>query len=201
MNVMLPPGRDGLDAPLGGAISARRSVRRFAPAPLALAEVASLLWAAAGVTSTDGRRAAPSAGATFPLETYLVAGDVTGLGPGVYRYLPAEHALTPVAGGDRRGALRDAALRQECVGRAPTVVVLAAVEARTGARYGERAGRYVAMEAGHAAQNLHLAAAALGLGSVAVGAFDDGAVATALGLPADHAPLYLLPVGRPLTSR
>lgn len=183
-----------LDGPvsLEEALAARRSVRSFGDAPLTPAEIGQLLWAAQGVTSSEGGRTAPSAGARYPLEVYAVTAA------GIDRYLPTEHALERVASGDHRPGLEAAALGQAAVGEAPLVLVITAVPARTAERYGEgRAVRYVDLEAGHAAQNVLLQATALGLGAVPVGAFDDDAVARLLGLRAGESPRYLLPVGRP----
>ncbi len=196
--VELPdPGRDG-EASLEQALSERRSVRSFADAPLDMRAIAQLLWAAQGVSDpARGLRTAPSAGATYPLETYVVAGNVTGLEPGVYRYSPEDHALVLTDTGDVRGAIAAAALSQDFIAEAPATIVIAGVYARTAQRYGERATRYVHMEVGHAGQNICLQATALGLGTVPVGAFRDQQVAEVLGLPADHEPLYLLPVGHP----
>jgi len=195
--VALPAPRTAGTIPVEQALAGRRSVREFARAPLALEEVSQLLWAAQGVNRPDGHRTAPSAGATYPLELWLAAGEVTGLPPGLYRYRPAGHRLEPVDGRDRRRELAAAARGQEWVASAPAIVVVAAVPARTEARYGERAERYVAIEAGHAAENLFLQAVALGLGSVPVGAFGDDEVARLLGMPAGERPWLLLPVGRP----
>lgn len=186
------------DTSLEETLEARRSVRAFRDEPLGLEAVAQLLWSAQGV-SDEGRgfRTAPSAGATYPLETYLVAGSVDGLEPGVYRYDPDTHTIALTVAGDVRGDLAAAALSQRFIAEAPATVVFACVYARTAGRYGERAERYVHMEAGHAAQNLSLQSVALGLGTVPVGAFDDDRVASLLELPRDEAPLYVLPVGRP----
>ncbi len=173
------------------AIAARRSQRDYADQPLSDEDVGQLLWAAQGVTGSDGKRAAPSAGATYPLEVYAVTAD------GVARYLPGAHALEGHLDADRRDELATAALGQPEVAAAPLVVVITAVGARTAARYGDRADRYVTLEAGHAAQNVLLQAVARGLASVPIGAFDDDEVAAVLDLPEDHAPLYLLPVGHP----
>lgn len=173
------------------ALAARRSVREYSTEALSRAEIGQLLWAAQGVTSFDGRRTAPSAGATYPLEILAATAD------GVFRYLPRDHALRSVLSGDVRGNLARAAADQAFVGEAPLVIVVAAVPARTEARYGDRAERYVALEAGHAAQNVLLEAVALGLGAVPVGSFDDAAVAAVVGLEAGETPLYLLPVGHP----
>jgi SagB-type dehydrogenase family enzyme len=193
--VPLPsPRRDG-GIPLERAIAERRSVREYARGTLTLPQVAQLLWAAQGVTHRDGGRAAPSAGALYPLELYLVAGKVDGLAPGSYRYVPVKHELQPVSAGDLRRPLCAAAHVQECVADGAAVFVFTAVERRTTRKYGSRGVRYIHIEVGHAAQNLALQATALGLGSVTVGAFDDAAVRHALALPEGEAPLYLMPVG------
>jgi SagB-type dehydrogenase family enzyme len=177
--------------PLNAALSARRSVREFAATPLTTTEIGQLLWAAQGVTSADGRRTAPSAGALYPLEVYLVSAD------GLALYLPTEHALQRLASEDRRARLADAALGQAVVREAPAVIVITAVPERTAVRYGDRATRYVWLEAGHAAQNVLLEAVSLGLGAVPMGAFDDARVSTVLELPPNEVPLYLIPVGHP----
>ena len=176
------------------ALEQRRSTRDFSSAGLVLDDVSRLLWAAQGITSRRGFRTAPSAGALYPLELYVVAGDVAGLSPGVYRYRPKQHDLVPVASGDRRKLLASAA-RQGWLGRAPAVLLITGVCERTMAKYGQRGRRYVHMEAGHAAQNVYLAATAQGLGTVMVGAFHDKEVQELLSLPADHEPLGLMPVG------
>ena len=179
------------------ALDERRSVREYRPDPLDQAQIAQLAWAAQGVSDTRrGYRTAPSAGATFPLEVDLLIHDVDGIDDGVYRYLPGEHALRLRFGGDHREALARAALGQAWVSEAPVVMVLSAVLARTEGRYGERAERYVHMEAGHAAQNVYLQAVALEIGTVVVGAFDDDGVASVLQLERGEHPLYLLPLGR-----
>lgn len=190
------PAVDG-DVSLETAISKRRSVRDFSRQALPLADVAQLLWAAQGVTSGDGGRAAPSAGALYPLELYLVAGKVDSLPAGLYRYEPRGHRLQHVADGDLRKALAKAALDQAWIRSAPAVLVIAGVYERSAKKYGQRARRYTHIETGHAAQNVYLQAEALGLGTVIVGAFEEAAVRQVLGLPADHAPLALLPVGYP----
>jgi SagB-type dehydrogenase family enzyme len=197
------PGRIGLPAAardgrfaLERALQQRRSVRAFRRAPLSLADAAQLLWASQG--STGGyHRTLPSAGALYPLEILLVAGEVEGLPAGVYRYLPVGHALELVAAGDRRGDLCASALGQECVHDAPAVLAITAVYSRTTGKYGARGERYAQMEAGNASQNVYLQAAALGLVTVLVGAFSDDQVRRARALPPEEAPLGLMPVGRP----
>lgn len=195
--IRLPePRRDG-KVSLERTLALRRSVRSYRDVALSLADVGQLLWAAQGITQGERLRTAPSAGALYPLELYLVAGRVEGLGAGVYKYRPERHSLTRLAAEDRRAALAEAALGQQFIARAPATLVLAGVYERTAKRYGERAPRYVHIEIGHAGQNVCLQAVALGLGSVTVGAFRDPDVKRILGLPQEEAPLYLLPVGRP----
>lgn len=178
------------------ALRARRSTREFQALPLTLAEVAQLLWSAQGVTNAEGNRTAPSAGAMYPLELYLAAAHVEGLTPGVFHYLPGGHALEAVRDGDVRGELMAAALNQPCVGAGAALLVFTAVYERTTDRYGDRGVRYVHMDVGHAGQNVHLQAVALGLGTVVVGAFDGEAVRRIIGAPANEDPLYIMPVGR-----
>ncbi len=196
--VVLPEAAHTGRASLEEAIVGRRSLRSFGAEPLRLEDVAQLLWATQGVTDTSrGLRTAPSAGATYPLETYLVAGDVSGLTAGIYRYDPRTHRLAQTGAGDVRNDLAAAALSQSFIAEAPASIVIACAYARTEQRYGDRAERYVHMEAGHAAQNLALQAVSLGLGTVPVGAFRDDPVAALLELPAEEEPLYILPIGRP----
>lgn len=216
MSVMIAPGREGmavksvaaqkepaekisLPAPartgrmsLEEALARRRSVREFAAKTLSLEELSQLLWSAQGITHPDGLRTAPSAGALYPLELYVATPS------GFVHYDPKRHELQRCSERDLRKELSRAALDQEAVRDAPAVFVFAAVFERTSKKYGEaRTPRYVHMEAGHAAQNLLLQAVALGLGGVPVGAFSDAQVSSVLSLPADHRPLYLVPVGRP----
>jgi len=169
----------------------RTSVRDFRQRALTREEIAQILWAAGGQTRSWGGRTVPSAGALYPLEIDIVTPE------GVFRYRPDRHQLEQRASGNVIANLGAAAYGQNCVVRAPAVVVLSAVYERTRGRYGNRAERYVHLEAGHAAQNIHLQAVALGLGSVAVGAFQDDGVHRALGLARDERPLYLIPVGEP----
>lgn len=180
------------------AISRRRSIREYSKQPLTLRELSQLLWAAQGITEHKWKlRAAPSAGATYPIEVYVVVGedDVVGLSPGVYQYIPDGHELRLLFLGDVRDQLSSASLGQAWVAQAPVDLVITAVYERTTMRYGDRGVRYVHMEAGHVAENIYLEATALNLGTVAVGAFEDEEVQKALGLPGDHKPLYVMPVG------
>jgi SagB-type dehydrogenase family enzyme len=181
--------------PLENLLQQRRSVRDYRDTPLSLSDIGQLLWAAQGITHRQGLRTAPSAGALYPLELYVIAGRVDSLPAGIYHYQPDGHRLLTKHRGDRRNGLARAAFGQPWLEDAAAVVVFAAVFERTARKYGERAVRYVHMETGHAAQNLFLQAGALGLDTVTVGAFDDNAVTSMLQLPADARPLLLMPVG------
>jgi len=173
------------------AIAARRSVRDYTAQPLTLDDLSRLLHAAQGITEPRrGFRAAPSAGALYPIELYPVVRDVAGLEPGIYHYAVQEHALEQVQAGDLHSAVMQAGLGQSVLGWAAVCFVLSAIfqRTRTGcthppgvltrrvyspAKYRERTYRYVLLEAGHIGQNLCLAATGLGLGACTVGAFDD----------------------------
>lgn len=193
--VILPEPLSAGDKPLEGLLWQRRSVRDYRAVALKLSDISQLLWAAQGITHAAGLRTAPSAGALYPLELYVVAGNVNGLAAGVYHYQSAGHRLVRRQSGDLRKPLAQAALAQAWVRDAAAVVVFAAVYERTTRKYGQRGVRYVHMEVGHAAQNLFLQAEALGLATVVVGAFHDGELAGVLQLPADVQPLVLMPVG------
>ncbi|MFO7957498.1 MAG: SagB/ThcOx family dehydrogenase [Candidatus Brocadiia bacterium] len=182
------------------AISRRRSRREFTDKPLSLEQLGQVLWAAQGITGEGGRkRAAPSAGATYPMFLYVAVGEegVRGLEPGVYRYEPSGHSLAPHKEGDLRREVARAALGQSFLAQAPVDILMAADYQRTAGRYGQRATRYVAMEAGHIGENIYLQAEALGLGTVAVGAFRDDALGRVFGLPENQDALYVMPLGHP----
>lgn len=183
------------DAPLIETLRKRRTHRAFAPRGISLTGIAQLLWAAQGITSPEGFRTAPSAGALYPLELHLVAGDVEGLQAGSYRYNPKHHTLKAETLGDLRPDLARVALNQEWIAQAPAIVVIGAVYSRTTSKYGRRGTRYVHMEVGHATQNLLLQAEAMGLVGATVGAFDDDLLQHLLRLPEDESPLAILPLG------
>jgi SagB-type dehydrogenase family enzyme len=197
--VSLPEPRLEGALSLEGALRARKSEREYSDAPVSLGEVSQLLWAAQGVTHSRAgydMRTAPSAGALYPIELHLVAVRVDGLEAGHYRYRIGEHQLVEVSGEDRRRALTAAANDQDCVGDAAAVIVVTGVVARTAAKYGQRAERYVHMEVGAVAENVLLQATALGLGSVWVGAFNDRQLGEVLRLAEGEAAYAMLPVGR-----
>lgn len=190
--IHLPQAKMTGTVSLEQSIADRRSIRVFKAKPLSIGQIGQLLWSAQGITDTkNDLRAAPSAGALYPLEIYTVLPD------GVYRYHPERHELQRTTVGDKRGELQKAALDQSAVGMAPAVFIFSAVFERTAVKYRERAAFYVPIEVGHASQNLLLQAAAQGLAGVPIGAFDERRVADAVGLPKNERPMYLVPVGYP----
>jgi len=189
--IALPKPRQRGGISVEESIARRRSVRRFDPGPLDLAAISQLLWSAQGVTSERGFRAAPSAGRSYPIELYLACQE------GLFHYRPHQHAVVKVLSADVRGTLARQGRCDAFVAEAPISLIFAVVYERTTDYYGERGVRYVHLDVGHAAENVHLQGEALGLGSCALGAFDDTAVAKVLGLPKEQKPLYVIPVGRP----
>jgi len=194
--IELPKPQFDSDKSIESCLIHRRSIRSYSDKALTLQEVSQLLWAAQGITSDRGYRTTPSAGALYPLEVYLIAGNVQNLSPGIYKYRPASHSLTKQIDGDQRSALANAALMQSWVKESAADIVITAVNSRTTVKYGERGIRYVHMEVGHAAQNVLLQAVALEIGAVPVGAFHDDQVSDLLNLPEDEQPLYIIPLGK-----
>ena len=190
----LPPPRHRSAVTVDEALAGRRSHREFTTQPLTEAEISQLLWAAQGITVAWGGRTAPSAGALYPLELYVLTSAA------YRRYRPEGHRVELLAAEDLRAEAAAAALHQPAVGSAAMAIVITAVYARTTEKYGSRGHRYVELEAGHAAQNLLLEAVALGLAAVPIGAFDDQRLAETLRLPSDRAPLYIVAVGHPRES-
>jgi len=177
------------------AIKSRRSIRSYKQDSLTLAQISQLLWAAQGITSNDGFRTAPSAGATYPLEIYLVVGKVTDLTSGIYKYLNKDHVIIKIGDGDKRAELSDAALSQEWIKEAPIAIVVCGIYERTSKKYGDNASKFVHMEVGCVAQNLYLQATALGLGTTFVGTIDAEKIASVLHLDKNEHALCILPVG------
>jgi len=188
--------------PLREAIEARRSLREYDAAPLSLAELASLLWASQGVSRVIPDRATfrtvPSAGARHALETVVLANRVEGLDPGMYQYLALEHQLMRLdVSSDVAERMADACLGQKMVRESAVTFVWVAERARMAWRYGERGTRYLFLDAGHACQNLYLAAEAIRAGACAIGAFDDGRTNALLGLDGvERFVVYLASVGK-----
>ncbi len=203
--VQLPEPRLDSEVSLEQVLFQRRSLRQYKYEALDLKQVSQLLWAAYGLTKPQaepaylrgGRRAAPSAGGRFPLDLYLVAGRVKGLEAGIYFYDSKTHSLRLLKAGDLRQALFVAGYEQSMMKDAPISIVWSATYERTSSKYGDRGRlRYVCMDMGHSGQNVYLQAEALGLGTVAVGAFDDAAVKKLVGMGPKEEPLYIMPVGK-----
>jgi SagB-type dehydrogenase family enzyme len=194
-----PPSRKGSTS-LEEAVARRRSIRRFSSRPLSQLQLSQILWAAQGITDTSLKfRAVPSAGATYPLEILVVCGRncVEQIEDGVYHYHIARHCLTLHHKGDIRFELARVALDEETIYQAPVDIIICALYERTTLHYGKRGERYVHIEVGHAGQNIYLQATALGLATVAIGAFNDEQVREVLRLDKQYKPLYIMPLGIP----
>jgi len=178
------------------SIYRRRSIRDYSEEPLRLEDLSQILWSAQGITEPNRMfRSAPSAGATFPLEIYVVVKEVIDLNPGVYHYIPNNHSLKLIKEGDYSYHLYRACLNQKWVLNAKANLVITAIYERTTSVYGERGIRYVHMEAGHVGQNIYLQSTALGVGTVAIGAFYDEYVEEIIGCGRDERALYIFPLG------
>jgi SagB-type dehydrogenase family enzyme len=172
------------------SIAQRRSEREIDEKEISQEQLSQILWAAQGITDNSfGFRAAPSAGALYPLSFYVANKE------GVFRYIPDGHKLLEISRTDVRPQLLRASLGQSYIREAPVDIIIAANFAITQAKYGQRAFRYVCMEVGHAAENIHLQAVALGLVSVPVGSFWDDVVRADLSIPDTQDPLYIIPIG------
>lgn len=173
-------------------IARRRSQRSFKKKELNLGQISQLLWAGQGITERKAGhslRAAPSAGALYPMEIYALTKN------GLYHYVPEENALEVINKINLCADLADAALGQTSVSEAPLNIVISAIFVKVTDKYGELGKRYIDIEAGHIAQNIHLQAVALGLGSVPIGAFNEDIVKSILNFPREQVPLYIIPVG------
>ena len=187
---------------LVGAIANRESHRRFNNAPLRLDELAFLLWSTQGVRKKLHQaavlRTVPSAGCRHPFETYLVVLRVEGLAPGIYRYLPLDHALIfESAPADLAQQITAATRGQRFAGQAAVTFVWSAIPARTEWRYAEASAKVIALDAGHVCQNLYLACGAIGCGTCAIAAYDQDLVDELVGVDGDdELVVYLSPVGK-----
>jgi len=191
------PTTDG-DVSLEMTIHQRRTVRSFHSKALTITQLSQLLWAAQGITEPGGfKRAAPSAGALYPMDIYGAVGGgcIDGLNPGVYLYDPATHSFSLAQEGDIRRDIAMASLGQMWMSYAPIAFVITAEYSRIMAKYGQRGVRYAMIEAGHIGQNIFLQSQAMGLEAGIVGAFEDQKVIQAMGIKGTHEPLLIMPVG------
>jgi SagB-type dehydrogenase family enzyme len=194
--VQLPEPNLSGSISLEQAISMRRSVRQFADKPLNFVQMGQLAWAGQGITDKQrGLRAAPSAGALYPIELYFVTPD------GLFVYRPDEHSLEQLSQSDLRKQLSAATLGQEPVADAACDIIIAGSARKVATKYGNKATRFMLLEAGHVAENIQLQAVTLGLASVPVGAFDVKNVAKACQLPGDLEPLLIVCAGYPLVKQ
>ena len=195
--ISLPKPKISGELSVEEAIKRRRSRRDFKDKALTLGQISQILWSAQGITDKEkGLRSAPSAGALYPLELYLVVSEngVENLEAEVYHFSPSENNLKRVVDGDFRQDLAEAGLGQSAIRQAPASIVITAIYERTTQKYGDRGEKYVHAEVGHAGQNIYLQVEALGLGTVVIGAFNDERVKEILGV-VEEEPLYIMPVG------
>ncbi|MDP8256088.1 MAG: SagB/ThcOx family dehydrogenase [Candidatus Alcyoniella australis] len=202
-HVKLPPPEQDGGPPLWNVIRSRRSERDFdQERTISAGQVSTVLWAAQGITEHLGSfplRSVPSAGALYPVETYIALGNVSSIDPGIYHLDLLGWRLERLSRGDPRPALARAALDQEMVLRAAATLVMSTIIDRSKWKYGERAYRYMYLDAGHIGQNVALAAKALGMGSCAVGAFFDDEVDAVFGLDGEQETAIYLTCFGPIT--
>lgn len=200
----LPPPEAIPNLSLDRALRERKSVRRYAVKPLTIEQLSYLVWASTGIQRTENGfhfRTVPSAGRTYPIETYLAVNSVTGLKPGLYHYAIVAHALETIKEGDVSRDVRSAAMGQKICSEAPVVFLWTSIFKRVTYRYHEHGHRYLYMEAGHIAQNLALTATAMGLATCQIGAFYDDEVNSFLGIDGiEESIVYMSVAGYPQLS-
>jgi len=183
------------------AIRERRSERSFTNRSMSLEQLAQILFSAYGITSSSSGydfRAAPSGGALYPIEVYVIANNVESLANGFYHFQISDSSLELIKEGDFSKNIHRAANRQDAVGSSPITLVFTARFDRMTAKYADRGYRYIYIEVGAICENVYLQAVSLGLGTVAVGAFNDDAVNELLEIDGlSEATLLLMPVGFP----
>lgn len=199
--IQLPSFEPSQPMTLDAALNKRKSIRDFKAKPISKGQLSYLLWASTGIQRIEHGcefRTAPSAGALYPIETYVIANDVRKLEPGVYHYSVKAHQLEELKRGDIRRAITATALGQRMCATAGAVFVWSAVFERSKWKYGQRAYRYVYLDAGHIAENLMLAAASLSLGCCEIGALFDDQVNAIVGIDGDEESTVLMAaVGAP----
>jgi SagB-type dehydrogenase family enzyme len=186
--IALPAPVQGAPGSLEDVLAKRRSVREFSSKPLTQQQIGQLFWAAQGITHDGIKRAAPSAGAVYPLEIYVVTAE------GLFHYIPKGHAMVRLSDRDLHQAVFKASNQQDML-QAPAVFVITGAKERMMKKYPAKAELYMTLEAGHVAENLLLEATAMGLVSVPAGGFVAADLQQGLSLPADEWAIYLIPVG------
>jgi len=190
MEIKLPkPLLEG-NKSLEECIAERESVRTYQDKVVEIEKISQILWAAQG--KKGQKRTVPSAGATYPLEIYAVLKD-----KGYFHYNFKNHVLELVTEENICNDIAKESWNQRFIEEAYLNILICADYSRTTQRYGERGIRYVYMEVGHCAQNIHLEVIALGLVSVPIGAFQDQNIKKVMRLPPNIDPLYIIPIGYP----
>jgi len=190
MDILLPKPILKGSKSLEECIYERESVRSYGEKPIEIEKISQILWATQG--KKGNKRTVPSAGATYPLEIYVTIKD-----KGYFHYNYTKHILEIITDKDLSKKLAEASWNQHFITEVYFNIIICAIFGRTTERYGQRGVRYVHIEVGHCAQNIHLEAVALGLCSVPIGAFDDEKVKEVLGLKKNIEPLYIIPIGHP----
>jgi SagB-type dehydrogenase family enzyme len=191
------PKRTG-ETPFEEVLANRRSVREYSESLLQLDEISQLLWSAYGISNAKGLRTAPSAREFYPLNIYLAAERVSSLMPGLYRYNSPKHSMDLVNEGHWIDKIFETTFNQTAVQQSAAVFLFTGDYTKPLSEFGEVGKRYVDMDLGHSAQNLHLQATALNLGTVEIAAFRPGELKNLLSIPENEEPLYLMPIGKPL---
>ncbi|MCK4651379.1 SagB/ThcOx family dehydrogenase [Candidatus Babeliales bacterium] len=193
--LMLPSSTGNIS--IEKTIKKRRSIREFKNIPLSSLEISQLLWSAQGITNKkENFRATPSAGALYPLEIYIVCGNVQNLETGVYKYNPKKHELNSIQKGDKRNELFNACLQQKSIQKAPASIVICAIYDKTTKKYGARGKQYVHMEVGAASENIYLQAISLDIGTVFIGGFENDKVQKTINSKKEEIPLCVMPLGK-----
>lgn len=197
--IFLPAPTVGGGEPIWDTLRKRRSKRRYSNGYISQKDLSQLLWATQGITGRVSGfllRTAPSAGALYPIETYLWVHKVEDLSMGIYHFNIKKFCLELIFGGNYALRLKEACLGQHMLSTCSVVFIWTAVIDRCRIKYGERAFRYIFMDVGHICQNLYLAATAMGLGCCAIGAFYDDEINKMLGINGiNESVVYLATVG------
>jgi len=200
-SIALPAPEQVVTSSVDQALRQRRSIRSYSDRPLSIEQLSYLLWASTGIQRRARNfefRTAPSAGALYPIETYVVVNNVENVPQGLYHYSIKQHTLEELQTGDISQAITTAAMGQRICSQAAAVFIWTAVFQRTKWRYRDRAYRYIYLDAGHIAQNLALSATSLGLGSCQIGALFDEEVNEIVGVDGiEESTIYMTVAGWP----
>jgi SagB-type dehydrogenase family enzyme len=196
MKIKLPEPKTTGSISVEETLLKRRSVREYLSEHLSLAEISQLLWSAYGITSEEGFRTAPSAGALFPLKIYLAAVNINKLEQGFYLYDSKTHTLELRKTGDYAEPLTAGTFFQDYIGEAAAILIISADYTGPNEKYGDQGKKFTWMDLGHLGQNVHLQAVSLDIGTVAVAAVRPDEIEKLLDLPGGEEVLYLMPLGK-----